>query len=570
MISGLVIAVLYVARPVFMPIALAVLFAFLLRPIVGVLARTPLRRTASIVLSITVTLAILSLGAWTLAAQITTLAKEMNSYNRNIDRKLRAIQRFTGGTIGTIEKTLQRVADSTQKIESADMKVRVIADKKSIADRYDNAAPILEQVASAFLVVVLVFFLLKDSEQMRDRILRLAGRANFTVTTQAIGEASHRISRYLLTLAVINTVFGIVIGGGLVLIHLPHALLWGVLAAISRFVPYVGAVLSGALPTMFALAVFDGWSTALIVLALFLLVDQILAGFIEPLIVGHRVGVSPIALLVSAIFWGWLWGPVGLLLATPITVCLNVAGEFIPAARIFSILFGTDAPLEGYLSFYNRLLLRDRVGACAIADRHAEDRSMEMTFNEIFIPTLSFAAEEVSRLRISKVQHHFIRDVIRELSTRLGDRNAAAADPTKRVVAMAVAGERLSQGTTMLTQLLRVEGYTVDYLAEILEGEMLAYLSEVNPDGVFVSCSSRDHRDQGMALLQHIAERVPDAVIVSGGTVFAEDPEATLRAGATFVPASLTDGKEEFLRVVRRGRRRTRNVPGTIRVPDLP
>src|SRR5205823_6034179 len=227
---------------------------------------------------------------------------------------------------------------------------------------------------------------------------------------------------------------------------------------------FVGSIRIAALPTFLALAVFPNWWAPLAVLGLFVLSDQLIGGFVEPIVVGHRVGVSPIALLCSAIFWGWLWGPVGLLLATPISVCLTVAGEFIPALRIFSIMFGAEDPLEGYLSFYNRLLVRDRTGAIAIADRHAEADTMEEMFTD-----------------------HFIKDVIRELIIRFGDRNAGPADPTRHIVAVSVAGERLSLGTLMLTQLLREDGYSTDYFTDLPDSELLAFITEVQPEAVFVS-----------------------------------------------------------------------------------
>lgn len=568
--SILIIAVLYVARQVFIPVALAILFAFLLRPVVQALEHTILRRTGSIVIAIAIAVAVLSTGGWLLVQQVQGLAREVASYGGNIEKKLSFLKGSPTGTIALFEKTLQRVTDSTEKLERPDLKVRVIPEKRGLPERYQKFAPTLELVASSFLVIVLVFFLLKDREQLRDKALRLAGRANITVTTQAIGETSHRISRYLLTLSVINIIFGSIIWVGLFFLGVPHASLWGVLAGLLRFVPYVGAFLSAGLPTLLSLAVFPDWYVPLAVMGLFLLADQILAGFIEPLVIGHRVGVSPIALLLAAIFWGWLWGPVGLILATPITVCLTVAGEFIPALRIFSILFGTEAPLEGYLSFYNRLLLRDRAGAIAIADRYAESSSMEQTFNEILIPTLSFAAEELSARRVTKVHDHFIKDVTREAINVLGDRNASISDPERHLVAVSVAGERLSLGTLMLTQVLRSEGFTVHFFTELPIGELVNYIRELVPEAVFVSCSNAAHREAGLEMVSTLAQDFPDLTIVAGGSGFAADTEETLRAGAAFVPTMLTEGKEEFLRQIRRSRRKgTRTMPGQIRVPGM-
>lgn len=559
LVTTIVIAILYIAKPVVVPIAVALLFAFLLTPIVSVLERTFLRRTGAIVLSLGVSVTILSLAGWWMYQQINAVAKEFAAATSSghIERKLSFLRRHTGGTLAVVERTLQRVADSAERPERADLKVRIVPERRTIADQYRKIAPTIEFVAATFLVVVIVFFLLRDREQLRDKLLRLAGRAHLTVTTQAIGETSHRISRYLLTIALLNVGFGLLIGIGLFALGLPHAMLWGVLAGLFRFVPYVGAVLSAAMPTFLALAVFPDWYSALAVLGLFVLSDQIIGGIIEPIVVGHRVGVSPIALLLAAIFWGWLWGPVGLLLAVPITVCLTVAGEFIPALRVFSIMFGSEDPLEGYLSFYNRLLLRDRAGAIAIADRQAETAKMEEMFTALFIPTLTFAQEELERRRITPAHDHFIKDVIRELIIRYGDRNAATPDPERHIVAVSVAGERLSLGTLMLTQLLRSEGYAVDYFTDLPDEELVAFISEVTPEAVFVSCSNADHLETGYALLQLLSSNFPDLMIVAGGSAFASDRDRTMAAGGTYIPTTLVEAKDDFLNRRRGSRRKT-------------
>jgi predicted PurR-regulated permease PerM/methylmalonyl-CoA mutase cobalamin-binding subunit len=544
-----VIAVLHLAKPVAVPVALAILFAFLLTPIVMVLERTFIGRTAAVAISVTLAIVMLGFGGWWFYQQFNAVALEISkaATSAEIDEKLSFLRRTGGGTLEVVERTLQRVAEAGERAERPDLKVRVIPERKTLTDRYEEMAPTIEAVAGSFLIVVVVFFILRDREQLRDKLLRLAGRAHLTVTTQAIGETSERISRYLLTIALLNIGFGLLIGLGLWLLRVPHAALWGVVAGLLRFIPYIGAVLSAAAPTFLAFAVFPNWYTALAVLGLFLFSDQLIGGFIEPIVVGHRVGVSPIALLIAAIFWGWLWGPVGLLLATPITVCLTVGGAFIPALRIFSIMFGTEDPLEGYLSFYNRLLMRDRTGAIAIADRYAEAATMEEMFTDLYIPTLTFAQEELDRRRITQAHDHFIKDVIRELIIRFGDRNAGTPDPERHIVAVSVAGERLSLGTLMLTQLLRSEGYSVDYFTDLPEQELVAFINEVKPEAVFVSCANLDHLDQGYALLQLLSANFPDQMIVAGGSAFSRDRPRSLGAGATYVPSTLKEAKEDFL-----------------------
>ncbi|HUP48759.1 MAG TPA: AI-2E family transporter [Thermoanaerobaculia bacterium] len=563
LISVLVIAILYLAKPVAVPTALAILFAFLLTPIVAVLERTFLRRTGAIALVLTVVVVTLGFGGWWIYQQFSLVAQQISqaAASGHIEEKLQFLRTRTGGTLDIFERTIERVTDARVRPEPADLRVRVVPERRTLAERYEEVAPQIEGMAAVFLVIVVVFFILRDREQLRDKLLRIAGRAHLTVTTQAIGETGQRISRYLLTIALLNVGFGTLIGIGLWLLQVPYAMLWGVLAGLLRFIPYIGAVLSAALPTFLALAVFPNWYSALAVLGLFVFADQLVGGFIEPIVVGHRVGVSPIALLLSAIFWGWLWGPVGLLLAVPITVCLTVGGEFIPALRIFSILFGSEDPLEGYLSFYNRLLLRDRTGAIAIADRQAETSTMEEMFTSLFIPTLTFAQEELERKRITPAHDAFIKDVMRELIIRYGDRNAGAPDPERHIVAVSVVGERLSLGTLMLTQLLRSEGYSVDYFTDLPDRELLAFIREVHPEAVFISCSHIEHAQAGYALLELLAENFPDLTIVAGGSAFGLDSDRTLEAGATYVPSTLMEAKEDFLQR-RKGTRKkgTRSV----------
>lgn len=555
--SLVIIAVLFVAKQVFIPIALAILVAFFLRPVVAILERTFLRRTGAIVISLAVAVSVIFIAGWMLVSQLSSISKEIAQYSGNLEKKLEFVKKRSGGTFSLIESTLQRLAESADETEAADMKVRVIPERRTLAERYEALAPTVEVVASTFLVIVLVFFLLQDREHLRDRLLRLAGRAHLTVTTQAIGETLHRISRYLFTLLLINTAFGVLIGLGLFFLGVPHAVLWGIMAGLLRFIPYVGAVLSAALPTFLALAVFPGWVIPIAVLAMFFMADQLLGGFIEPMVIGHRVGVSPIALLLATIFWGWLWGPVGLLLATPITVCLTVAGEFIPALRAFSILFGKETPLEDYLSFYNRLLSRSRSAATSIADSYAEENSMEATFTDLFIPTLSFANEELGRRRITSANDHFIKDVVRELIVRLGDRNAQVDATTRHIVGVSVAGERLSLGTLMLTQLLRSEGFTADYFTDLTDDELLSFLAEVHPEALFVSCSNPDHLEAGYVRLAKVAAAFPDLLLVAGGSAFSRDQKRTLASGASYIPTTIAESKLAIVNHQKQSKKKT-------------
>lgn len=552
--SVIVLAVLYTAKEVFIPFALAILFAFLLKPIVSFLERRFFPRTLAVALALALAIACVGWGGSLLLTQMRSLAQEVQLYSGNLEKKFRIFRGVGGGTLEAMERTLQKIVESTDKPERADLRVSVVPEKRSLADRYEDWAPAIEYVAAAFLVIVLVFFLLQDREKLRDKLLRLAGRAHVTVTTQAIGEAAHRISRYLLTFAAMNIAYGMLIAAGLFFLDVPHWGLWGVLAALLRFIPYIGAVLSAGLPTLLSLAVFPDWYHPIAVLGLFVGIDQLLAGFIEPAVIGHNVGVSPVALVVATIVWGWLWGPVGLLLATPIAVCLTVAGEFVPAMRFFSILLSGDRMTDDYLSFFNRLLVRDRIGASALADRYAEEHSMVRTFEDLFTPTLGFADEELKQKRITRAHDHFIKDTVRELVSRIGDRNAAREPDAGRIVAISVAGERLSLGTLMLAQLLREEGHAVDLFTDLTPEEVLEYLGDVEPHALLISCSKADHREQALAFIAMVRRQHPDLVILGAGGALGAEGQRTLDAGATLVASSLVGTRDEILRRIRKRR----------------
>jgi predicted PurR-regulated permease PerM/methanogenic corrinoid protein MtbC1 len=543
----LVVAVLYVAKPVFLPIAIAILLSFVLRPVAATLERR-IGRRAGVIVALASAVALISLVAWGLASQMSTLAHEFGAYAGNLEQKLDSVQSRTGGSLELFERTLQRLAQSGEAQERPDMAVRVVPPPRTIGEQYEAFAPAFEAFATTFLVIVLVFFLLLEGQKIRDRILRLAGRANLTVTTQAIGEMTHRITRYIFTQAALNFGYGTLVGLGVWALGVPHAFLWGVLAGLLRFIPYIGAAVSAALPILLTIAVYPGWSRPLAVGALFLVLDHLIGGFIEPLVVGHRVGVSPVAILVSAILWGWLWGPAGLILAVPITVTLVVGGEFIPALRPFSILMGRESLLEGYLAFYNRLLSRDRIGAAAIADHYAEEQSMEAAFSELLMPALSFSYEERTRGRISTAQDHFIKDAIREIVTRLGDRNSTVTRESPRVVAASVGRERISFGTFMLAQMIRAEGWAVDFFTDLPPQEVIDYVREVDPPAVFISCSDPDHLEEAWELLRGISAAVNGKMIVGSGSALTANAAETRQAGATYIPTSLHAAKAEFLR----------------------
>src|SRR5262249_8294685 len=246
--------------------------------------------------------------------------------------------------------------------------------------------PVLEGLATTVLVVVLVVFVLVLREDLRNRLLRLIGNGRITDTTKALDDAAGRISRFLLTQSLINVFFGMVLTISLWLAGVPYALLWGFLAALLRFVPYMGTFFAMLLPFTYSVAVFPGWREPLLALGIYLTLELLAAYVVEPLLLGHSTGVSPLALVFAAAVWTWLWGPLGLILSTPMTTCLVVLGKYVPGLEFLDVLLGDERVLDTSVSFYQRLLARDQDEATELVEHYLESHPPEAVFDELLLP----------------------------------------------------------------------------------------------------------------------------------------------------------------------------------------
>jgi hypothetical protein len=279
--------------------------------------------------------------------------------------------------------------------------------------------PVLKPLGTAFLVLVVLFFMLLGREDLRNRLIRLAGTDRMDLTTDALDEAANRVSRYLSMQLLVNCCFGFLIGGGLSLIGVPSAALWGVLAMIFRFVPYVGAWISAVAPLTLAFATAPGWSKLAWTGGLYATAELVTSNFIEPLLYGSSTGVSPLALLLAAIFWTWLWGPIGLLLSTPLTVCLAVIGLHAPQLRWLHVLLGDEPVLTPETRFYQRMLAMDREEAEGIVEVLLKEKPLATVYEELIVPALTYAKEDLSHGRLMKEKESFVFDNIAELVEEL-------------------------------------------------------------------------------------------------------------------------------------------------------
>ena len=342
----LIIASLYWAQAVLIPVALAILLTFLLSPVAGLLERIALGRLPSVILVVVLAFSLLGGIGWIVTLQFGSVANELPTYRKNIRQKIADIREASKG--GALEKVQETAEDVKEEFQKTDEPARIKEKPRQVVVNAEESStfwpiplavgPMVERFASVGLVIVLVIFMLIQREDLRNRLIRLAGYGRLTVTTRALEEAGQRISRYLLMQTIINSSFGLAVGLALYLIGLPYAILWGFLAALLRFIPYAGPFAAAVVPSALSLAVFQGWLWPIVVVGLFLTLELLNNMVLEPLLYGDSAGVSGVGLLVAIAFWTWLWGPVGLVLATPLTVCVVVFGKYVPRMDFIGVL----------------------------------------------------------------------------------------------------------------------------------------------------------------------------------------------------------------------------------------
>ena len=359
---------------------------------------------------------------WTVETQLAALAAELPTYTANLKQKIAQVrQAGTGGVLGKLQDAVQDVTSEGQPgapaTPPAATPVPVQAEGPSLLGYLPS---VLETVLTAFMVLVLVIFLLIEQGTLRDRLLTFGGYAHVTRTTKALDEAGARISRYLRMQALVNGSFGLLFGLGLFFLGLPYAVLWGFLAAVLRFIPYVGTLVAALLPIGLSLAVFPGWTQPLVVIGLFVLLELGTSSVLEPVLFGHSAGISQVAILVAVLFWSWLWGPVGLLLSTPLTVCLSVLGKYVSPLAFLGVVL-TDEPVEGLNTYYQRLVARDQDEAAVIVEAALQTQPLVDVYDTVLLPALSYAKEDRQRgiLTATDVQDmvQATREIVEDLAT---------------------------------------------------------------------------------------------------------------------------------------------------------
>jgi predicted PurR-regulated permease PerM len=435
-IAAVVVCGLYFGRPVLMPLALAVLMSFAIAPLVSLLRHLRLGHIPSVLLSLALALVILSaIGAF-VGSQFAGLAADLPRYQTNIGHKIQSIRLSTGhGTIAKLNQTIQILAeqitgsrDQGQSSTGAlpeEKPVPVEIRRQSIAPwevAQTILGPLLEPLATLALVLVFVGFIMLQKDDLRDRFVRLAGSNDMQRTSVALDEAASRLSRYLALQTIINACFGATIGIGLWLIGIPNAGLWALIGALFRFVPYVGVPIAFLFPATLALAVDPGWSMLFSVMALFGGVEAVVGQMIEPFVYGRSMGLSAVAVVVSAVFWTWLWGPVGLLLSTPLTMCFVVLGRHIESLEFLEVMLGDTPALKTEESLYLRMLAEDPDDATEDAEEFLRDSTLAAYYDEVVARALMLAQADVNRGVLDAARQIRIRDAIEGVIANLSER----------------------------------------------------------------------------------------------------------------------------------------------------
>lgn len=517
--TAFIFATLYLARDLLIPLTLAVFLTFLLAPLVTRLERW-LGRIAAVLLVVTLIFVATGAAGWVLTRQLVDLAIKLPDYKENIQTKLRSFKLPIGGKFTRLSETVEELKkdlpgatepDITQAPEHSDtvavtearteppVPVQVI--ETSRANPFDLVqviiAPLLGPLGQGALVLLLVIFMLLKREDLRSRLIRLIGQGHISATSRAMDDAGVRVTRYLIMQLVVNVTYGIPVAIGLHFIGVPNALLWGACATLLRFIPYIGPWIGAAIPIALSLAVSPGWIMPLLTIGLFVVLELLSNNVIEPWLYGSSTGVSPIALIFAAVCWTWLWGPVGLVLATPITVCLVVMGRHIPRLFFLSVMLGDEEALTPAEDCYYRLLTIGEQDEMELVEDYLKAHSLTALYDSVLIPVITAVEIDYRLELLNDGQHALVEQSLRDIVADLGvspavtsriEADNAVAAPACRVFCLPARADRDELAGAMLMQLLQQQGLEAQSApANIGIDELIGLVKTAGVDAVCIS-----------------------------------------------------------------------------------
>jgi predicted PurR-regulated permease PerM len=569
-----VITALYFARVMLVPLALAVLFTFLLAPLVSVLERIRLPRFFAVFLVVGIAVTGIGVLGWTVGNQLIDVTNQLPSYKTNIKEKIDSIRnprnRRLDKAANAMKELGKEITDAPPAPNEPASTLKNLGSAKAAAqppkavpvqvfqpasNPLESLNSVITPLGSAVIVLVLTIFMLAGREDLRNRLIGLVGHGHLNLMTQALDDAGSRVSRYLLLQLVINACFGAVIGVGLYFIGIPNSMLWGVVAALLRFLPYVGSPLAAVLPILLSLAIFPTWTGPVATIGLYLIVEMLVGNFLEPLIYGAHTGISSFAILFAAIFWTLIWGPIGLLLSTPLTVCLVVLGRHVPALHFLNIMLGDQPVLSPEAHYYQRLLASDQAEAKQVLEDYLKTNPLEQLYDAVLIPALALAEQDRHHDDLEEITEQFICKSTKELLDELGDKSKepAAAERQKAdsdlaelsapkiqlehsgrvtsVVCIPARDEADEIVGIMLAQLLERAGYQAQAIPIGTTAEMLAQAKETAPDIVCISALPPFALLHARDLYKRVRSNVPNVKVIVGLWKFSGDP---IKAAARF------------------------------------
>jgi predicted PurR-regulated permease PerM len=549
----LAVAVLYFARDLLIPLAFALLLAFLLSPIVKRLEAWRIPRAAAASLVLVVACALLATVGWLALAQMIEVGGRLRDDTQNIQRKIIALQ----GRSSSLNDAISGLEDLGVQINNpklpgvqAPLKVEIVTEHNMMQAIREYAGSVLRPMATAGLVLIFTLFMLIDRENLRNRLLRLLGEQKLQATTKAMDDAGRRVSRYVLLQFGVNAGFGAIIALGLWLMGVPSPLLWGALGLMLRFLPYIGPVIAGLMPFAVAVAESDGWRTPLAVLALFIVTETIISNVVEPMLYGVHTGLSAVALLVSAVFWTVIWGPVGLVLSTPLTVCLSVLGKHSLRFEFLNVVLGDEPVLTPDVIFYQRLLALDQQDAMNMLESLGKNRPLITVFDKIVIPALAMAERDRQTGQLDARREGFIVQSVNEFVTELTEADAAVkvARETRRTRVFCIPARDAADeiAAAMCAYFLTQEGFpAIAFPVTDSPGELIAGVGCQSDDVVCISAVPPFAAGNARKVARSIGEDANSPTLIAGLWSFERLSEARMQRLAKSLSASVATSLTE-------------------------
>ncbi len=559
------VAALYFAKEILLPISLAILLCFLLTPLADRLERFYVPRVASVIIVVAMSVAVLGWVGYIVTNQMVELGGELHTHKQTLVAKMKIFHMpgaFTkvSETISDLRKEFNKGNDQSNSApnpatpdtsepaatnESPPPATTFDAQRFNIsyeaifAQIQNWIGSLIAPFTTAGIVIILVIFILLDRENQRNRLVQLFGRSHMHSTTEAINDAAGRVGRYLRMLFVVNATYGITIAAGLALIGVPGAMTWGVLGFSLRFLPYLGPWIAAIMPIIVSIATSVGWTQPLLVVGWYIIVELISNNVVEPLVYGTSIGISTVGVIISALFWTWIWGPIGLILAMPMTVCLIVAARYVPQLNFITILLADELPLSPPERVYQRLLAFDYLEPLKLAKKHLKESSLASYYDEVLLPSLRMAEQDRHDDLLSDEQSAFVIEATEDLVEELGDEAFAAiaakadhsAKPmlaidtarlddekvTARVLCIPLRDEADEATAHMLAQLLVAEGF--DVVAESyksLASQIVDRVAESESEVIVISAVPPIRARDSRLLWKRLRSRYPDLPIVFG------------------------------------------------------